>query len=130
MLIDYNKKFEYIPIEEEIYLTQEDYYKSIEESHNNGNVNSFIEYMLNNIYNYLLKTTQKTKFNDNQKQIINLIEKNPSITRREIAKIINITEDGVKYNINKLKTNKIIERVGPVNGGYWIINKRSDNYEI
>lgn len=132
ILIDYNKKFEYIPIEEEIYLTQEDYYKSIEDSHNNGNANSFIRYMLNTIYNYLLKTTQKTtqKINNNQKRIIELIEKNPSITRKKIAKEINITEDGVKYNLSKLKQNKIIERVGPVNGGHWTINKRSDNYEF
>lgn len=117
---------------EEIYLTQEDYYKSIEDSHNNGNANSFINYILKTIYNYLLKTTQKTtqKINGNQKRIIELIEKNTSITRKEIAKVINITEDGVKYNLNRLKKNKIIERIGPDKGGHWTINKRSDNYEI
>ena len=30
--------------------------------------------------------------------------------------IVGITEDGVKYNLNKLKNNGIIERVGPANG--------------
>ena len=134
MLIDYNKKFEYIPIEEEIYLTQDDYYKAIEESNNNGNANSFINYMLDTIYNCLLKTTQKTtqkiKINNNQQKIIKLIENNPSITRKEIAKEINLTEDGVKYNLNRLKKYKIIERIGPDKGGYWTINRRSDNYEI
>jgi len=134
MLIDYNEKFEYIPIEEEIYLTQDNYYKAIEESNNNGNANSFINYMLDTIYNCLLKTTQKTtqkiKINNNQQKIIKLIENNPSITRKEIAKEINLTEDGVKYNLNRLKKYKIIERIGPDKGGYWTINRRSDNYEI
>lgn len=134
ILIDYNKKFEYIPIEEEIYKTQDEYYKAIENSHNDGNANSFINYMLETIYNYLLKTTQKTtqkiNLNNNQQKIIKLIENNPSITRKEIAKEINLTEDGVKYNLNKLKKSKIIERVGPDKGGYWTVNKRSDNYEI
>ncbi len=69
----------------------------------------------------LEKTTQKNeiKFNKNQKEITKLIQKNPNITRNEIAKIINITVDGVKYNLNKLVSEGIIERIVPNNGGYW-----------
>ena len=85
---------------------------------------------LDTIYNCLLKTTQKIKINNNQQKIIKLIENNPSITRKEIAKEINLTEDGVKYNLNRLKKYIIIERIGPDKGGYWTINRRSDNYEI
>lgn len=77
---------------------------------------------LDTIYNCLLKTTQKIKINNNQQKIIKL--------RKEIAKEINLTEDGVKYNLNRLKKYKIIERIGPDKGGYWTINRRSDNYEI
>ena len=43
MLIHYNEKFEFIPIEEEIYLNQKEYYSSIAECHNNGNANVFIK---------------------------------------------------------------------------------------
>ena len=41
MLIEYNDNFEFIPIEEEIYLNQEQYYESINNSHDNGNANEF-----------------------------------------------------------------------------------------
>ena len=43
MLIEYNDNFEFIPIEEEIYLNQEQYYESINNSHDNGNANEFIK---------------------------------------------------------------------------------------
>ena len=46
MLINYDKNFEFIPLEEEIYLNQEKYYSSIAECHNNGNVNVFIKFIL------------------------------------------------------------------------------------
>lgn len=124
MLINYNSNFEYIPIEEELYLNQDKYYEIISECHNNGNANVFIHFMLESINNCLLKTTQKTtqiKLNKNQQEILKLIEENSSITRKEIATIIKLSEDGVKYNLKKLASNKIIERVGSDNGGYWKI---------
>ncbi len=67
------------------------------------------------------KTTQKTKLNNNQLKIIELIKENPKVTRNELASFLNITSDGVKYNLKKLVDNNIIERVGPDNGGYWSI---------
>lgn len=130
ILTDYNSNFEYIPIEEEIYLKQKEYYESISNCHINGNCNLFIEFMLDVIYNALRKTTQETtqeikkvKLNDNQQKIIDYIKKNPNITRNELASKLNITSDGVKYNLNKLIKNNILERVGSTKGGYWqIIN--------
>ncbi len=121
ILTNWNSKFKYIPIEEEIYLNQQKYYDSIEQCHINGNANVFIDFMLMCINSSLEKTTQKTtqKLNNNQLKIIELIKENPKITRNELAGILNITADGVKYNLKKLVDNKIIERIGPDNGGYW-----------
>lgn len=123
ILTSWNSKFKYIPIEEEIYLNQKDYYDSISQCHNNGNANVFIDFMLNCINSLLEKTTQKTtqKLNKNQIKIINFIKENPYITRNELAIKLNITTDGVKYNLKKLIDNNIIERIGPDNGGYWSI---------
>ena len=45
----------------------------------------------------------------------------PKITRNELATKLDITSDGVKYNLKKLTLNNIIERIGPDNGGYWKI---------
>ena len=46
MLINYNKDFEFISIEEEIYLNREEYYSSIVQCHVNSNANFFIKFIL------------------------------------------------------------------------------------
>lgn len=126
MLTNYNSKFEYIPIEEEIHLNQKEYYDSISSCHTNGNTNEFISFMLETIESVINKTTQETtqkvKLNDNQQKIVDLINDNPSITRNELADKLDITSDGVKYNLSKLTKNNVIERIGPDNGGYWKVN--------
>ena len=126
MLISWKKEFTYIPFEEEIYLNQNEYYEAISACHINGNANVFIKFMLNIINKTLEKTTQKTtpiKLNKNQKEIIKLIQEKPSITRNELAKALNITTDGVKYNLKQLINKNIIKRIGPSNGGYWQVEE-------
>lgn len=88
------------------------------------NAIEFISFVIKCINNILDKTTKKNEFNDirlnnNQLRIIELIKGNNRITRNQIASILNITTDGVKYNLKKLSDNKIIERVGSAKGGYW-----------
>ena len=86
--------------------------------------------MLDCIKSSLEKTTQETtqeniisKLNNNQQKIINYIKVNPNITRNELAEKLNITADGVKYNLNKLVKAGIIERVGSTKAGCWKIKK-------
>jgi ATP-dependent DNA helicase RecG len=62
------------------------------------------------------KTTQKTT-----QKILGLIKENPDITRRELASIIGISEDGIKYHLTNLKNMGSLERIGPDKGGYWRI---------
>ena len=65
------------------------------------------------------KTTQKTTRKTAQK-IIDILKQNPSASRKEITEIFgNITEDGVKYLLNKLKKEGKIKRIGPDRGGQW-----------
>ena len=65
------------------------------------------------------KTTQKI----NQK-ILSILKENPSASRKKIAVILgDITEDGVKYQLNKMKKEKILERICSAKGGYWKIIK-------
>ncbi len=72
-----------------------------------------------------LKTTQEnyTILNETQQNIINLIKNQPSITQKEIAKELNITRDGVKYNMNVLKELGIVVREGSTKKGSWKILK-------
>jgi len=63
-------------------------------------------------------TTQNTTQN-----ILQLIEYNPKITRKEMAREIGISEDGIKYSLNRLKEKGIIIRKGTLRGGYWEIRQ-------
>ena len=121
ILTSYNKDFEFVPVEEEIYLNQEYYYKAIEESHINGNVNVFIKFILQMINDSLLKTIINNSFvpNDIQNKIIDLIINNSKITQREIAYITKVSERTIKRNFKILIDNKIIKRIGSDKTGSW-----------
>jgi ATP-dependent DNA helicase RecG len=59
-------------------------------------------------------TTQKTT-----QKILEAIKENPRITKKELASMIGITENGIKFHINALKKKRLLKRVGPDKGGYW-----------
>jgi ATP-dependent DNA helicase RecG len=63
-----------------------------------------------------LRGTQKTT-----QKIVDLIRQNPSITRKEMAQHVGITEDGIKYHLSILQRKNAIRRVGPDKGGHWEI---------
>ena len=125
MLINYNKNFEFIPLEEEIYLNQENYYLAIAECHNNGNTNVFIKFILHTINSSLDKLIKNSNFvlNDIQNKIIELIANNNRITQNEIANITNVNVRTIKRNFKILIDNLIIERIGSDKTGYWQILK-------
>lgn len=68
------------------------------------------------------KTTQKTPHKTTQKILAFLLQ-NPKSSRQELASLLGITADGVKWNLDKLKKEGKIRRVGPDKGGYWKVLK-------
>lgn len=60
--------------------------------------------------------------NDTQKQILKLIKENNIITQKEIANKLKITKRTVERNINVLKKQGFLQRVGSDKTGYWKIN--------
>ena len=63
-------------------------------------------------------TTQITTQNQSEK-IIRLLREKPALGRKELAELIgDITEDGIKYHLDKLKKEGKIERIGGTRG-YW-----------
>ena len=56
------------------------------------------------------KTTQKTIQKTTQKILKNLLRQNPSMTRMQISDAIGLSQEGVKWNLYKLKTSGIIRR--------------------
>ena len=125
MLINYDKSFELIPLEEEIYLNQEKYYSSIAECHNNGNANVFIKFILETINSSIDKLIKNSNFvlNDIQNKIIELITNNNKITQNEIANMTNVNIRTIKRNFKVLIDNLVIERIGSDKTGYWQIIK-------
>lgn len=65
-----------------------------------------------------VKTTVKTKIKPRE-SIIDLIKENPSITREELAKQLNLTMEGIDWNLRKLKKDGRLKRIGPKKGGHW-----------
>lgn len=121
ILANWKDLFKYIPIESIIKENQEEYYIAIQNCNKAGNSNEFIEFMLKVIdeaVDRIMLNQQETT----QEKIINLIKKNPSITQVEMAKVLDLTRDGIAYNIKALKEKGRIERVGSTKKGSWKIN--------
>ena len=129
LLSHWEKAFTYLPIESMIKKNQEEYYTAIQNSNSAGNSTEFIEFMLKMIDKTInemslkqQETAQETTQETTQEKIINLIKKKPAITQVEMAKELNLTRDGISYNIKALKEKGVIERIGATKKGIWKIN--------
>lgn len=52
-------------------------------------------------------------------KILEIISENPRTTIKSLANATGLSDVGVKYNLKKLKQDKLIRRVGPDKGGHW-----------
>ena len=59
------------------------------------------------------------RMNPTQQKIIDIIKKNPNISREEIASQLNLSLEAIKKNVFILKKKGILKRIGPDKGGYW-----------
>lgn len=50
-----------------------------------------------------------------------MMKKQPSVTIKEIAEKIGVSDRTIKKQISKLKEEEMIKRIGPDKGGYWEI---------
>lgn len=76
------------------------------------------------------KATRKTtrKLSQNQEKILAYLKQSPTASRKELTILIEgLTEDGVKYNLQRLKTLGLIQREGADNGGHWRVIDNDDN---
>lgn len=79
-----------------------------------------------NPFEYDQENSQKSyqeQLNETQNKIIALIKQNHNITQKEIAKVLDISREKVKYHIAILKANNIIIREGSTKKGIWKILK-------
>lgn len=58
-------------------------------------------------------------------KILGLLRKSPTLTTREVAQQLGISQRAVEKQIDKLKRKGILRRVGPGKGGYWEVLEAS-----
>ena len=63
------------------------------------------------------------KFGINDKQLLLLLNSNPSLTASEAAERIGMSQRGVEKLMKRLKDIGIVSRQGSRKNGLWIINK-------
>ncbi|APC16589.1 hypothetical protein BLL42_12935 [Pseudomonas frederiksbergensis] len=68
-------------------------------------------------------TTQETTQKTVQGQIVAVLRQQPTTTRRELAKQLGLSPDGVKYHLDKLRAAGVIRHVGPTKSGHWEVLK-------
>ena len=72
------------------------------------------------------KTTSKTteeSLSANEESILALISENPSITQKEMASRLALSEDGIRYHTEKLKAKGLLSRIGGKKAGHWQITR-------
>ena len=89
----------------------------------NGNIVEFNsdEYFFTTIYSNSENVTENVPENvpERLKNIVIEVKKNRTITIEELAKKLNVNPKTIKRDLDKLKEEGLLKRVGPDKGGYW-----------
>ena len=72
------------------------------------------------------KSTPKSTLKGTRKNIVEMIESNPTITLNEIAEQLGKNPRGIDKHIKQLQDQGIIRRIGPAKGGHWEIITSED----
>jgi|CXWL01.1.fsa_nt_gi ATP-dependent DNA helicase RecG len=66
-----------------------------------------------------LQAAQETTQETTQEKIVRLLKAEPSMTRQELAQQLDISADGIKYHLEKLKRSGKLKRRGSTKTGIW-----------
>ena len=69
------------------------------------------------------KNTRVENREKTREKIINAITENNQITALGLSKLLGVTIKAIEFQLNKLKKQSVIERIGPNKGGHWKTNK-------
>lgn len=94
-LTKWNKVFEYIPIESQIERFQEEYYEAIAKCHIEGNSNTFIQFMLEQIDKILKDILEQISFGDENiseyvKKLIDVMEYDTPYTLSSLMEMLEL----------------------------------------
>lgn len=69
------------------------------------------------------ETTQETAQETAQEKVLALLRDQPSMTRRELASRLGLSDSGIKYHLEKMKAAGMIRHVGATKAGSWEVLK-------
>ena len=119
ILANWRPVFKNLPIENIVYKYRKEYYKAIAVSGGEDGCTAFIEFILGVIDETL--SLESSASHSTRDKIIEQLRNNSKITRNELASILGITSDGVKYHLQKMTAEGIIVRHGSARSGYWSV---------
>jgi predicted HTH transcriptional regulator len=71
------------------------------------------------VHEELWRTDQESA----KEKIVSLLKKTPSMTPRQLAEQLGITEGNAKHHLDRLRTAGRLRHVGPTKGGRWEVLK-------
>ena len=118
--------FAYLPTESIIREHQQAYYDALEQSNNAGESTPFIAFILgvileslNNVPKDVPENVPKATTAQRQSVLLNELKKDNKITISALAKILHCNEKTIKRDLESLKKNHQIKRVGSARAGHW-----------
>ncbi|MDR2423214.1 MAG: DUF4062 domain-containing protein [Prevotellaceae bacterium] len=109
-----------------IYRKQGIAYKKVSEKSgeiNKENISESSEDYFTNDFTNNFTNDFTNDFTNNSKKILELIKQNPNISFAELSDSVGISRRAIVNNINRLKQEGVIERIGTAKKGQWKINK-------
>ena len=130
----WNPVFAHLPVENLVYVNQQEYYNAINASSTAGDCSIFVEFMLDKILE-ALKDVQNVEVETpvaetihltaRQEKIIAALKKNNYLTEKELAEKFAVTPRTIERDLAKLQQNGTLERVGSKKDGRWVVNNSS-----
>jgi Fic family protein len=144
LLYQENPVFAWLPVETIAAHNQQEYYRAIRRSTHHNDSGIFAAFMLSAIKQATAAFKEKynrgeiqtgnnknagvsagvnagVKLTETQEKILSLIEKDNTVSQTEIAKKLKVNESTIYRNIEKLKSVKILSRIGSDKSGQWVI---------
>ena len=66
----------------------------------------------------------KSGLNETDSKLIGFIQSNPSVTIQELQAMLNLSRNGVRKALGRLKATGLLRRIGPDKGGHWEVVER------
>lgn len=116
--------FASLPVETVVHKKQQRYYQALGDSNDAGSATPFVEFMLEALYIAMKESSEKSAEKGSEKtedKILALLKENNKMTIAEVAKKLKLSTRAIEKQLDKLKEQKRLRRVGADKGGSWEI---------